>query len=212
MSVFLLISADIFSYINILIVSFITSIILFIPIPYVPVLIASSFNEKLDPNLIALTSTVGVTAGRTIIFLASYYGRKILKDRTKEKMIPLQRLLMRYGWIGAFISAITPFPPDDMIIILLGIAKYNPLKFVVANFAGKLIANMAVVWGAILMGKPLIEQIFAQSQSPLSIIVISVVSVTSMVLIIYSLIKVDWAKIIGKWFPWTLNDDPKDNK
>ncbi len=212
MSLFLLIPPDILSYINILIVSFITSIILFIPIPYVPVLIATSFNEKLDPNLIALISTVGVTAGRSIIFLASYYGRKILKDRTKEKMIPLQRLLMRYGWIGAFISAITPFPPDDMIIILLGIAKYNPLKFVIANFAGKLIANMAVVWGAILMGKPLIEQIFAQSQSPLLLIVISAISVASVVLIIYSLIKVDWAKIIGKWFPWTLSDEHKDNK
>jgi membrane protein DedA with SNARE-associated domain len=212
MSLFLLIPPDILSYINILIVSFITSIILFVPIPYVPVLIATSFNEKLDPNLIALISTVGVTAGRSIIFLASYYGRKILKDRTKEKMIPLQRLLMRYGWIGAFISAITPFPPDDMIIILLGIAKYNPLKFVIANFAGKLIANMAVVWGAVLMGKPLIEQIFAQSQSPLLLIVISVISVASVVLIIYSLIKVDWAKIIGKWFPWTLSDEHKDNK
>jgi membrane protein DedA with SNARE-associated domain len=212
MSLFLLIPPDILSYINILIVSFITSIILFVPIPYVPVLIATSFNEKLDPNLIALISTVGVTAGRSIIFLASYYGRKILKDRTKEKMIPLQRLLMRYGWIGAFISAITPFPPDDMIIILLGIAKYNPLKFVIANFAGKLIANMAVVWGAVLMGKPLIEQIFAQSQSPLLLIVISAISVASVVLIIYSLIKVDWAKIIGKWFPWTLSDEHKDNK
>jgi len=185
---------------------------LFVPIPYVPVLIATSFNERLDPNLIALISTVGVTAGRSIIFLASYYGRKILKDKTKEKMIPLQRLLMRYGWIGAFISAITPFPPDDMIIILLGIAKYNPLKFVIANFAGKLIANMAVVWGAVLMGKPLIEQIFAQSQSPLLLIVISAISVASVVLIIYSLIKVDWAKIIGKWFPWTLSDEHKDNK
>jgi membrane protein DedA with SNARE-associated domain len=212
MSVFLLISPDILAYINILIISFITSIILFIPIPYVPVLIATSFNEKLDPNLIALISTIGVTSGRSIIFLASYYGRKMLKDRTKEKMIPLQRLLMRFGWIGAFVSAITPFPPDDMIIILLGIAKYNPLKFVVANFAGKLIANMAVVWGAILMGKPLIEQIFAQSQSPLSLVVISIASVASVVLIIYSLIKVDWAKIIGKWFPWTLDDDYKDNK
>lgn len=212
MSLFLLIPPDILSYINILIVSFITSIILFVPIPYVPVLIATSFNEKLDPNLIALISTVGVTAGRSIIFLASYYGRKILKDRTKEKMIPLQRLLMRYGWIGAFISAITPFPPDDIIIILLGIAKYNPLKFVIANFAGKLIANMAVVWGAVLMGKPLIEQIFAQSQSPLLLIVISAVSVASVVLIIYSLVKVDWAKIIGKWFPWTLSDEHKDNK
>ena len=208
----MLIPPDILSYVNILIVSFITSIILFVPIPYVPVLIATSFNEKLDPNLIALISTVGVTAGRSIIFLASYYGRKILKDRTKEKMIPLQRLLMRYGWIGAFLSAITPFPPDDMIIILLGIAKYNPLKFVIANFAGKLIANMAVVWGAVLMGKPLIEQIFAQSQSPLLLIVISAISVASVVLVIYSLIKVDWAKIIGKWFPWTLSDEHKDSK
>lgn len=208
----MLIPPEILSYINILVVSFITSIILFVPIPYVPVLIATSFNEKLDPNLIALISTVGVTAGRSIIFLASYYGRKILKDRTKEKMIPLQRLLMKYGWIGAFISAITPFPPDDMIIILLGIAKYNPLKFVIANFAGKLIANMAVVWGAVLMGKPLIEQIFAQSQSPLMLIVISAISVASVVLVIYSLIKVDWAKIIGKWFPWTLSDEQKDNK
>ena len=208
----MLIPPDILSYVNILIVSFITSIILFVPIPYVPVLIATSFNEKLDPNLIALISTVGVTAGRTIIFLASYYGRKILKGGTKEKMIPLQRLLMRYGWIGAFISAITPFPPDDMIIILLGIAKYNPLKFVIANFAGKLIANMAVVWGAILMGKPLIEQIFAQSQSPLFLVVISIISVASVVIIIYSLITVDWAKIIRKWFPWTLSDEHNDNK
>ena len=82
----------------------------------------------------------------------------------------------------------------------------------IANFAGKLIANMAVVWGAVLMGKPLIEQIFAQSQSPLLLIVISAISVASVVLIIYSLIKVDWAKIIGKWFPWTLSDEHKDNK
>jgi hypothetical protein len=71
---------------------------------------------------------------------------------------------------------------------------------------------MAVVWGAILMGKPLIEQIFAQSQSPLSLVAISIASVASVVLIIYALIKVDWAKIIGKWFPWTLDDDYKDNK
>ena len=212
MIVFLLIPPDILAYANILIISFITSIILFIPIPYVPVLIATSFNESLDPNLIALISTIGVTSGRTIIFLASYYGRKMIKDRTKEKMMPLQRLLMRFGWIGAFVSAITPFPPDDVIIILLGIAKYNPLKFVIANFAGKLIANMAVVWGAILMGKPLIDQIFAQSQSPLSLVAISIASVTSVVLIIYALIKVDWAKIIGKWFPWTLDEDYKDNK
>ena len=65
---FLLVSPDVLAYVNVLVISFITSIILFIPVPYVPVLIATSFNEKLDPNLIALMSTIGVTSGRSIIF------------------------------------------------------------------------------------------------------------------------------------------------
>jgi hypothetical protein len=27
---------------------------------------------------------------------------------------------------------------------------------------------------------------------------------------IYLYVKIDWAKIIGKWFPWTLEDDPNE--
>ena len=62
------------------------------------------------------------------------------------------------------------------------------------------------------MGKSLIDQIFAQSQSPLLLIEISVISVASVLLIIYSLIKVDGAKIIGKWFSLTFSDEHNDNK
>lgn len=195
-----------------MIISFFTSIILFIPVPYIPVLIAASFNNRLDPLLIALVSAIGVTAGRTIIFLASYYGRKILNNNTKKRLLPLQRLLMKYGWIGAFLSAMTPFPPDDMVIILLGIAKYHPLKFVIANFAGKMIANIAVVMGAILLGRPLIEQLFMENQNPIMIAFITATSIIVVVLVIYLVIKADWGKIIGKWFPWTLHEDNGENK
>ncbi|MDQ4073979.1 MAG: VTT domain-containing protein [Thermoproteota archaeon] len=197
-------------YLNIMIISFFTSIILFIPVPYIPILIAASFDSMLNPVLIAFTSAIGITAGRTVIFLASYYGRKILKDTSKERLLPLQRFLMKYGWIGAFLSALTPFPPDDMVIILLGIAKYHPLKFVIANFAGKMIANIAVVMSAILLGRPLIEKIFMESQNPMMITVITSISIVLIGLIVYLVTKADWAKIIGKWFPWTLEETDGD--
>ena len=194
-------------YLGILIVSFITSIILFIPVPYLPVLIAATFDNRLDPNIIALISAIGITTGRTLIFLASYYGRRILSDKTKERMLPLQRLLMRYGWIGAFISAITPFPPDDMVIILLGIAKYNPWKFIMANFFGKIMANMGVVWGVVFLGKPLVEQLVVESVEPTYIIIVTVISIIVVGVTLYLFLKINWGKIIGKWFPWTLTDN-----
>jgi membrane protein YqaA with SNARE-associated domain len=60
-----------------------------------------------------------------IIFCGSYYGRKvILSDNTKKRMLPLQRLLSRYGWLGVFIAATTPIP-DDIVYIPLGLARYS---------------------------------------------------------------------------------------
>lgn len=196
-------------YINILILSFLTSIVLFIPIPYMPILIVASFNANLDLNLIAIVSAVGVTAGRTVIFMLSYYGSRILNKRIKENMMPLKRLLKRYGWIGSFLAAMTPFPPDDIVIILLGIAKFSPWKFVITNFLGKLIANLIVIWGTVITGRALIEQLIMQNQSFTNMLILTIISIIIVGITIYALIKIDWGKIIGKWFPWTL-DDSKD--
>ena len=97
-------------------------------------------------------------------------------------MAPLERLLNRYGWLGAFLAALTPIP-DDLIYIPLGIAKYSPWKFATATFSGKLILNEAIVWGAVILGG-----------------------------ILYLFLKIDWGKVIGKWFPWTTveNDESKE--
>jgi membrane protein DedA with SNARE-associated domain len=79
-------------------------------------------------------------------------------------MLPLKRLLKKYGWIGSFLAAITPFPLDDVVIILLGMVKLSPWKFIITNFAGKLISNLIVVWGTALTGRVLIEQIITKSK------------------------------------------------
>jgi membrane protein DedA with SNARE-associated domain len=197
-------------YLGILIISFVGSIIVFVPVPYFPILVTASFNPKFDPHMIALVSAVGTVAAKTIIFLVSYYGRKVLSDKTKKRMLPLQRLVSRYGWPGAFAAALTPIP-DDLVYIPLGLAKYSPWKFAAATFAGKLLMNEAIVWGSVYLGRPFVERIMGESTSNTTLIIAGVASIAVMVVLVYLSLKIDWGKVIGRWFPWALkNGEDKD--
>jgi hypothetical protein len=65
-------------YTGVMIVTLLISLIVFVPIPYIPVLVIALLSGRFDPNLLALASAIG-TLGRTTIFLASYYGRSLIK-------------------------------------------------------------------------------------------------------------------------------------
>lgn len=194
-------------YFDIFILSLFSSIIIFIPIPYIPILVAASFNNNLDPNIIAVISALGITFGRTLIFILSYYGTRILNNRIKKNTLPLKRLIKKYGWIVSFLAAITPFPPDDIVIILLGISKFSIWKFIITNFGGKLIANLSIIWGMELLSKQFIESMLLENQDPLTVLIVSLISLIIAALTIYAIVKLDWGKVIGRWFPWTLQEE-----
>jgi membrane protein DedA with SNARE-associated domain len=196
-------------YLGVLLISFIGSIIVFIPVPYFPVLVTATLNRNLDPHVIALTSAVGAVAAKMIIFYGSYYGRNILSSKTKKRIMPLQRLLGKYGWVGAFTASVTPIP-DDLVYIPLGLAKYNPWKFATAVFAGKLILNEMIVAGTIFVGRPFVDMLSSEEVNPLYLVTGAVVSAVILALIIYFYLRIDWSKIIGKWFPWTLSESATD--
>jgi membrane protein DedA with SNARE-associated domain len=200
-------------YLGIVLFSFVLSVIVFIPVPYFPVLMSAALNKNFDPTLIVLCGTIGAVAGKMIIFYGSYYGRKmILSDNTKKRMLPLQRLLSRYGWMGVFIAATTPIP-DDIVYVPLGLAKYSPLKFASALFAGKFVLGEVMVMVSIYFGRPFIEYLLAETSNPESLITVAVITIAITVVMLYYFIKIDWKKIIGKWFPWTLERDKNsDNK
>jgi membrane protein DedA with SNARE-associated domain len=202
---------DNFGYLGILLISFIGSIIIFVPIPYFPVLIAAAFDKHLDPHLISFSSAIGSVIGKMIIFYTSYYGRKMLNDTTKKRIFPLQRLLSRYGWLGAFTAASIPIP-DDFVYITLGLAKYSPWRFVTATFAGKFLLKEITVWVAIFLGRPFIIYFISNYSSPIYLIVVVVASALILGVILCLSLKIDWAKIIGKWFPWTLTDESDEKK
>lgn len=202
---------DDFGYLGILLISFLGSIIVFVPIPYFPVLITAAFNDNLDPTLISLSSAIGAVIAKLVIFYASYYGRNMLSSKIKGKMLPLQRLLGRYGAIGAFIAAISPIP-DDIVYIPLGLAKYNPWKFAIATFLGKFAFNEIFVLGAIYFGKPFVNNLMSNSTNLDYLLVVTIVSIAILGVIIYFALKIDWTKIIGHWFPWTLDKDQEEEK
>ena len=203
-------------YVGILVISFVSSLIPFVPIPYFPVLITASFNPNFNPHIISIVSALGIVGAKTIIFFISYYGRKILSDKTKKRMRPLQNLVSRYGWFGAFIAALTPIP-DDIVYIPLGLAKYNPWKFATATFAGKFLMNESIVWGSIFLGRPFVENILSSdARDQTSLIIAAIVSTIVLAIVVYFSLRIDWAKVVGRWFPWALKNsneenDPSDN-
>ncbi|MGH9921687.1 MAG: DedA family protein, partial [Nitrososphaerales archaeon] len=92
-------------YLGLLALSFFGSVIIFLPVPFIILLATMSLDPTFSPHLLALVSAVGATGGKMIVFYGSYYGRRILKDETKRRMRPLQKLVSRYGWPATFIAA-----------------------------------------------------------------------------------------------------------
>jgi membrane protein DedA with SNARE-associated domain len=187
-------------YLGIFVISFVGSIIVFVPIPYFPVLVAAALNKELDPNLISLASALGAILAKSIIFCASYYGRNALSKQTKKRIYPLQKLVAKYGSFGAFIAALTPIP-DDLVYIPLGLVKYSPWKFIISTFLGKFILNEIIVWGAVYLGRPFIDKVISKSIDPLMFILVTAASIAILVLLIYLSLRIDWEKFINKWFP-----------
>ena len=202
-----------FGYTGVFFMSFIIGILFFIPIPYFPVPLIASLNENLNPHLIALSGCVGAVLSKMIIFYLSYSGRNFVVNRSKGKISSLQVLLSKYGWIGAFFAAVTPIS-GSLIYITLGLSKYNPWKFASAIFAGELLYNEAIIWIGIILGRPAIEQIISAAAGTLgfqSIIIWIIVSCTSVAIAVYLLLRIDWNKILGKRFPWTISNVTMDS-
>ena len=146
-----------------------------------------------------MASAVGVTLGRTAIFLVSYRGWSLIKKKILNRLIPLQLLLARYGSLGSFLVALTPFQPDDIIIILLGISKFAPWKFALTTFVGKFLVNLVASHS---LGN---ASGIARSADPLYLTLIAIVSVLSVGFLLYSVTRLDWSSINGKRFPWIVN-------
>jgi len=197
-------------YLGLTIVSFLGSLVPFVPIPSFILVATMAVGDQFDIHALALIAAITSTVAKQIIFYVSYGGRKIISEKTKKRMKPFQKLVKRYGGSAAFVAAATPIP-DDLVYIPLGLAKYNPKRFFIATLLGKLVLFYVIVLISHYMGLSLLEPILQDIEDPMPVYVGIVVFAIAMSIIIILLLRLNWERILGRVAPWTLDDDDNEN-
>ena len=198
-------------YLGLTIVSFFGSLVPFVPIPSFVLVATMAVGDQFDIHALALIAAVTSTVAKQIIFYVSYGGRKIISEKTKKRMKPFQKLVKRYGGSAAFFAAATPIP-DDLVYIPLGLAKYNPKRFFIATLLGKVVLYYVIVLISHYMGLSLLEPILQDIQDPLPVYVGIIALGVAMTVVVILLLRLDWERILGRFAPWTLDDDDNSDQ
>ncbi|MGY5152053.1 MAG: VTT domain-containing protein [Candidatus Nitrosopumilus sp. bin_6a] len=190
-------------------VNFFGSLIPFVPLPGFLLLATMSVGNQYDLHILALVSAITATVAKQIIFYVSYGGRKIINEKTRKRMRPFERLIKRYGAGAAFFAAATPIP-DDLVYVPLGLAKYNPKRFFIATLTGKIVLSYSIVFISHHLGLSLVEPFLENVDDATPVYIGMIIFGVMMTSVIILLLRLDWAKILGKFAPWTLDENNKD--
>ncbi|MDH3341783.1 MAG: VTT domain-containing protein [Nitrosopumilus sp.] len=207
--------ADIFpfapddGYLILALINFFGSLIPFVPLPGFLFLATMSVGNQYDLHVLALVSAITATVAKQIIFFISFSGRKIMNAKTRKRMRPFERLVKRYGAAAAFVAGATPIP-DDIIFVPLGLAKYNAKRFFVATLAGKLVLSYVIVFISHYVGLSFIEPFLENINDATPVYIGIAIFGAMMTAVIVLLLKLDWVRIMGKFAPWTLDENNED--
>jgi membrane protein DedA with SNARE-associated domain len=196
-------------YLSLALVNFFGSLVPFIPLPGFLLLATMSVGDTFNLHVLALSSAITATVAKQIIFYVSYGGRKIINEKTRKRMRPFERLVKRYGAAAAFFAAATPIP-DDLVYVPLGLAKYNPKRFFIATLTGKIILSYVIVIISHYLGLSLVEPSLKNIHDATPIYIGIVLFGVMMTAAVVLLLRLDWARILGRFAPWTLDENQED--
>ena len=197
-------------YLALSLVSFFGSLIPFVPLPSFLVLATMAVGDQFNIHILAILSAVTATMAKQIIFSVSYGGGRIISEKTRKRMKPFERLVKRYGAAATFVAAATPIP-DDLVYIPLGLAKYNPRRFFVATLTGKIVLSYVIVLVSHFLGFSLLDPLVENIKDTSIIYIGMIIFGASLTAVVVLLLRLDWARILGRIAPWTLiEEDKKD--
>lgn len=135
-----------------------------------------------DPLAIGLFVALGSALAKSTHYIVTFFiGGFIGKERRKRLDAAGEKIR---GWasLALFIVAVSPLP-DEPIVVPLGLIKYNPVKFFISYFAGKLLISSI---GAYLgeTGQKLLEPFVSQE-------ILVVASIIFTIVVTILLLKVD---------------------
>jgi membrane protein YqaA with SNARE-associated domain len=144
-----------------------------------------------DPFSVGFLVALGSASAKFIHYLVTFFLSGFLGEERRKRLDAAGVKLKRWAFLALFAVAATPLP-DEPVIIPLGLLKYNPVKFYVVYFVGKL--SITVI-GAYLAR-------FSQGAlAPwMSQEVLMIASIVLTIVVTIVLLKVDVGKIAEKIF------------
>jgi uncharacterized membrane protein YdjX (TVP38/TMEM64 family) len=178
-----------YGYLGAFLVCIMGNISIFLPIPFA--LIVYAFGATLNPLLLGLVSGLGSTIGEMASYFLGWGGRKVIENRYGSRLDAVEKLIERYGALSVFLFALLPIP-DDLLLIPLGMMKYDIKKTFFAMLLGKTIMCLFLAYaGAFSLNY--MKDIFSSGG-----VFSGVLSVILLVLIIIAMLKIDWVKMLEK--------------
>ncbi len=96
--------------------------------------------------LIGIIVAITATMAKLIHFYIVRGSRVILSEERLRSLDSEKQRVEKWGALALFIAAASPVP-DDPLIVYVGLTKYNPVKFLISYFTGKVVVTIA---GAII--------------------------------------------------------------
>ncbi|MEM0024827.1 MAG: VTT domain-containing protein [Thermofilaceae archaeon] len=172
-------------YPGIFLASALGNLVPFIPVPYLAIVYFYALRiPGANPILIGVVSGLGGAVGKMVSYTLGRGARTLMSKEKAERYERLGKMLKNYGALAAFLFSVTP-SPDDVIVIPLGLMKYDALKLFLGLAAGKIVLSTATAYTG---------SIVAMISS--NILTELVASVILFIVIMLLLIHFDWEKVL----------------
>lgn len=181
--------ASIFELLSVLVVSFALNLVPFASPSNLFIASNAALLVESDPFTLGFLVALGSACAKGIHYIITFFVSKHLSEKRRQRLDAEGLKIKRWAFFLLFVSAATPIP-DEPVVIPLGLLKYNPVKFFVAFFLGKL---SITVFGAYMgnWSEGVLSSVISQE-------VFIIISIILTILVTILLLKVDLGKVMKK--------------
>ena len=176
-----------YGYLGAFLISIVGNFTVFLPVPYALTIYA--FGATLNPLLLGVVCGLGSTVGEFSAYLVGWGGRRVVESQYGQRLESAKQLVQRYGMLVIFLFCALPLP-TDLILVPLGMLKYDIKKAMVAAFLGKTVMLVTVAYAGRY------SFVFVQNLFEAGGLWVGVVTVVLLAVILLAMIRIDWTKFI----------------
>jgi membrane protein YqaA with SNARE-associated domain len=176
-----------YGYLGAFLISIFGNFTIIFPVPHTLTIYA--FGSVLNPLLLGISCGLGSTIGEFSAYLIGLGGRRVIEEKYNKRLESAKLLIQRYGMLTIFLFALLPLP-DDLIIIPLGILRYDIRKAIVSMLVGKTAMCILIAYA----GKYSFD--FVRELFEAGGLWSGILAGALLVIIIFAMIRIDWTRFV----------------